>query len=319
MRSILLAALLCPALLLSQTDAPKPYQADAKNVITTALGHGKAYDLLSELTSKVGPRLSGSAGAANAVAWSKGVMERLGVGYPAMSKVNPKLVFCSSSGYGQDGPYRLNPGHDVNYLAMAGALGLIGEPGRPPAIPLNLIAPFLNEAVVFSANELERAPREAQRVDGRLDLGVRGLGVPDPDVVAQRAGEQEALLRYHHDALAQGPTGRVAQRHAPVAHLTLERVVEARHELGERRLPGTRGPDQCDALARCDGDRDVVEHPGTEGVLHPVGVRRPPAVGERRCVDLERTSGREVHRTRTFRDGVRGVEEIGRASCRERV
>lgn len=64
-----------------------------------------------------------------------GVMDRLGLSYEALSAINPGLVFCSISGYGQDGPKRLNPGHDMNYLAEAGALQLFGKAGEPPIVP----------------------------------------------------------------------------------------------------------------------------------------------------------------------------------------
>jgi crotonobetainyl-CoA:carnitine CoA-transferase CaiB-like acyl-CoA transferase len=64
-----------------------------------------------------------------------GVVDRLGVDYESVRKVNPKIVYCSISGYGQDGPFRDRVGHDVNYLSFAGVLNLIGEPDRPPSIP----------------------------------------------------------------------------------------------------------------------------------------------------------------------------------------
>jgi crotonobetainyl-CoA:carnitine CoA-transferase CaiB-like acyl-CoA transferase len=51
-----------------------------------------------------------------------GVAGRIGIDYPALKKVNPRLIYCSISGYGQEGPYRDFPGHDLNYLAMAGML-----------------------------------------------------------------------------------------------------------------------------------------------------------------------------------------------------
>jgi crotonobetainyl-CoA:carnitine CoA-transferase CaiB-like acyl-CoA transferase len=57
-----------------------------------------------------------------------------------LARVNPRLIYCSITGYGQDGPYRNLAGHEANYLAMAGALDLIGEAGRPPVIPLTLVA-----------------------------------------------------------------------------------------------------------------------------------------------------------------------------------
>ena len=71
-----------------------------------------------------------------------GVVKRLGIDYETISKINPKVVYCSLSGYGQYGPYRDFPGHDINYISMAGVLGLIGPSGMPPVIPMNLIADF---------------------------------------------------------------------------------------------------------------------------------------------------------------------------------
>jgi crotonobetainyl-CoA:carnitine CoA-transferase CaiB-like acyl-CoA transferase len=71
-----------------------------------------------------------------------GVMDRLGAGYEKVHSINPRAVYCSVSGYGQDGPYSQMAGHDINYISFAGALGLIGEPTGRPAIPLNLIADY---------------------------------------------------------------------------------------------------------------------------------------------------------------------------------
>jgi crotonobetainyl-CoA:carnitine CoA-transferase CaiB-like acyl-CoA transferase len=72
-----------------------------------------------------------------------GVMERLGVGYRKVSEINPDVVYCSVSGYGQDGPYAALAGHDINYISFAGALGLIGTSEQePPAIPMNLLADY---------------------------------------------------------------------------------------------------------------------------------------------------------------------------------
>ena len=64
-----------------------------------------------------------------------GTMERLGVGYAAVRTVNPRIVYCSLSGYGQTGPRRLRAGHDVNYLALAGLLGLNRRGSELPVIP----------------------------------------------------------------------------------------------------------------------------------------------------------------------------------------
>jgi crotonobetainyl-CoA:carnitine CoA-transferase CaiB-like acyl-CoA transferase len=71
-----------------------------------------------------------------------GVVDRLGVGYDRVSEINPRIVYCSLSGYGQTGPYRELVGHDINYISVGGALGGIGRPGSKPAIPHNTIADF---------------------------------------------------------------------------------------------------------------------------------------------------------------------------------
>jgi crotonobetainyl-CoA:carnitine CoA-transferase CaiB-like acyl-CoA transferase len=63
-----------------------------------------------------------------------GVTDRLGIDYASMAKLNPRLVYCSISGYGQDGPYRDKVGHDINYLGYAGVLGVSGAAGNPPTV-----------------------------------------------------------------------------------------------------------------------------------------------------------------------------------------
>jgi crotonobetainyl-CoA:carnitine CoA-transferase CaiB-like acyl-CoA transferase len=76
-----------------------------------------------------------------------GVAKRLKIDYETVSRLNPRIIYCSLSGYGQDGPYHTFPGHDVNYIAMAGVLGLIGSSERTPAVPLNLVADFAGAAL----------------------------------------------------------------------------------------------------------------------------------------------------------------------------
>jgi crotonobetainyl-CoA:carnitine CoA-transferase CaiB-like acyl-CoA transferase len=71
-----------------------------------------------------------------------GVAKRLGIDYDIISARNPKLIYCAITGYGQGGPYRDVVGHDLNYIATAGALSIIGRPNQPPAIPHNLLADY---------------------------------------------------------------------------------------------------------------------------------------------------------------------------------
>ncbi len=64
-----------------------------------------------------------------------GVMARLGLGYESLAELHPGLVYCAITGYGQDGPLAQRAGHDLNYLARAGVLGLTGPAGGPPQVP----------------------------------------------------------------------------------------------------------------------------------------------------------------------------------------
>ncbi len=69
-----------------------------------------------------------------------GAADRWGIGYAAMREVNPRLVYCSLSGYGQTGPYRDRAGHDLNYIALGGLLDVNGRPDGPPVPPAVQIA-----------------------------------------------------------------------------------------------------------------------------------------------------------------------------------
>jgi alpha-methylacyl-CoA racemase len=71
-----------------------------------------------------------------------GVMERLGLGPDVCLKRNPKLVYGRMTGFGQEGPIAQAAGHDINYIAMAGALHMIGREGAKPTPPLNLVGDF---------------------------------------------------------------------------------------------------------------------------------------------------------------------------------
>jgi alpha-methylacyl-CoA racemase len=109
-----------------------------------------------------------------------GVAERLGVGPDAALARNPRLVYGRMTGWGQDGPLAQDPGHDINYIALAGVLAHIGEAGGPPVPPLNLIGDFggggllLAFGVLAALLERERSGRgqvvDAAMVDGSVML-----------------------------------------------------------------------------------------------------------------------------------------------------
>lgn len=71
-----------------------------------------------------------------------GVVRKLGADYETIRALNPRLIYCSLSGYGQDGPYSLLPGHDINYVSIAGILGMVGPAEGPLYVPPNVIADF---------------------------------------------------------------------------------------------------------------------------------------------------------------------------------
>lgn len=109
-----------------------------------------------------------------------GVMERLGLGPDACLARNPALVYGRMTGWGQDGPLAQAAGHDLNYIALTGALEAIGRPGQAPAVPLNLIGDMGGGALYLAVGVLA-ALREAQRsgqgqvVDAAIVDGVLSL------------------------------------------------------------------------------------------------------------------------------------------------
>lgn len=89
-----------------------------------------------------------------------GVARRLGIDYDVVSARNPRLVYCAITGYGQNGPNRDLVGHDLNYIATAGALSILGRPGSLPTIPHNLLADYagggMHAAIAILAALLSR-------------------------------------------------------------------------------------------------------------------------------------------------------------------
>ncbi len=109
-----------------------------------------------------------------------GVMERLGVGPDECLARNPRLVYGRMTGWGQEGPYAKAAGHDINYIALAGALAHIGRAGEAPVPPLNLVGDFggggmfLAYGVVCALLEAQRSGQgqvvDAAMVDGAATL-----------------------------------------------------------------------------------------------------------------------------------------------------
>jgi alpha-methylacyl-CoA racemase len=109
-----------------------------------------------------------------------GVMDRLGLGWEALRAANERLIYATLTGYGPEGDWSELAGHDVNYMAMAGVLDLIGPAGGPPVIPGVQIADLAGGAmqlvigVLLALIERERTGRGG-RVDISMTAGLRDL------------------------------------------------------------------------------------------------------------------------------------------------
>ncbi|GAA1765695.1 alpha-methylacyl-CoA racemase [Nostocoides vanveenii] len=121
-----------------------------------------------------------------------GVTERLGLGPDAALAANPRLVYARITGWGQDGPRALSAGHDLNYIALTGALAAIARPGQPSTVPLNLVGDFGGGSlycvvgILAALWERERSGAgqviDAAMVDGASSLmqmvwSMRGIGM----------------------------------------------------------------------------------------------------------------------------------------------
>ncbi|MEU6964891.1 CaiB/BaiF CoA transferase family protein [Streptomyces chrestomyceticus] len=95
-----------------------------------------------------------------------GVAERLGIGPDACLERNPRLVYGRMTGWGQQGPLAGTAGHDIGYIAVTGALGMIGPPGGPPAVPANLLGDYAGGSLYLVVGVLA-ALRHAQAEGGR--------------------------------------------------------------------------------------------------------------------------------------------------------
>jgi crotonobetainyl-CoA:carnitine CoA-transferase CaiB-like acyl-CoA transferase len=113
-----------------------------------------------------------------------GVLDKLGVGFAALQRENPRIIMLSISGYGQSGPFRDKAGHDLNYIATAGVLGLAGPSDRPPPTPPIQLADIAGGAlfgavgILAALYERERSGR-GQQVDLSMCEGALAFMIPD--------------------------------------------------------------------------------------------------------------------------------------------
>jgi len=151
-----------------------PPLVDGKSALFQALNRGKkslTLNLKSEEGRAILLRLAETADVL-LESFRPGVMERLGVGYAKLAEANPRLVYCSLSGYGLDGPYRGRAGHDLNYIGLTGLLALTGSREGPPVIPGAQVADIAGglwaALGILLALLTRKQTGQGQRVDGSL-------------------------------------------------------------------------------------------------------------------------------------------------------
>lgn len=154
--------------------APPLSQETGQGLLFEHLNHGKKSVTLNLKTDEGRTILLRLVEGADVLleSFRPGVMERLDLGYEALVQVNPRIVYCSLSGYGPAGPYRKRAGHDLNYQGLAGVLDLTGPRGGPPSmpgVPLADLSGALWAATGILAALLEREHSgKGQRVDSSL-------------------------------------------------------------------------------------------------------------------------------------------------------
>lgn len=151
-----------------------PGEGDGSRHQRTAIrGYGSSFLMLNRgkksialnLKSKAGVEIFRRlAGKADLIVESfrPGVVDRLGIGYNALKRDNRKLIYCSLTGFGQDGPYAQRPGHDINYLSYSGLAGLTGPRGGAP-LPPGLQVADIAAGALFAAFALMTALYHRER------------------------------------------------------------------------------------------------------------------------------------------------------------
>jgi len=135
------------------------------------LKHPESIELVLDLVERADAIIEG---------FRPGVMERLGLGPEVLLERNPKLVYGRMTGWGQDGPWANAAGHDINYIALGGALAHLGREGEKPTPPINLVGDFGGGALYLAMGLLAgiisaRSTGVGQVVDAAMVDGTASL------------------------------------------------------------------------------------------------------------------------------------------------
>jgi crotonobetainyl-CoA:carnitine CoA-transferase CaiB-like acyl-CoA transferase len=141
-----------------------------KKSIVIDLKQEEGKDLLRQLVNKSDVLIEN---------YRPGVMEKLGLGYDALSKINPRLIYCAISGFGQTGPMRDKPSFDIVTQAMSGALSVNGEAGRSPVklgLPLgDMVGGVFGPTAILAAIHERHATGRGRQIDISLHDGLMGM------------------------------------------------------------------------------------------------------------------------------------------------
>ena len=227
-----------------QMDRDLQYSAMHRNKRSIALNlkHKEAQDIFYSLAKDADVVIEG---------FRPGVVDRLGVGYETINEINPRIVYLSLSGFGQDGPYKLMAGHDINYISIAGALDFVGyDPNDKPAIPMNYIADYAGGSLCSAVAIL--AAIIAREKTGRgqyIDIGM-----------AEGAFYLMAALIARHQTYGEIPRRGSNRLNGGVPHYNVYETKDARY-ISIAALEPWFWENLCNYLER----PDLVPHQLTEG------------------------------------------------------
>lgn len=189
-----------------------------------------------------------------------GVMERLGLGPDVLLERNPKLVFGRITGWGQTGPLAKSAGHDINYIALTGALAAMGRPGEPAQPPLNLVGDFgggsmlLALGVMSALWERERSGKgqviDAAIVDGTSHLMSMFAGLLPGGAISMERGSNllgGAAPFYRCYVCADGKEIAIGPIEPHFYADLIKRIGAPPHLLDEQ-LDSSRWPEHCSVL-----------------------------------------------------------------------
>jgi len=154
---------------------PRPMRFDLllrnRRSIPVDLKHAPSVEFVLDLIARSDVLIEG---------FRPGVTERLGLGPTVCLEKNPKLIYGRITGWGQDGPLAQTVGHDINYIALTGALHAMGRAGQPPSVPINLVGDFAGGSLylvmgILAALHEMKSSGKGQVVDAAIVDGVASL------------------------------------------------------------------------------------------------------------------------------------------------